>query len=201
VNDVFINSGWPLLNDIYSQHAMSITGGVEALLPFETATPQEDMWDWYDSTTICFVASQLPGLTSADGTLAYQSSIANNPGMSKARAMAYIDTIIGYLAPRIVRAVNPGTNNCLINSISENEIDNGVSIFPNPSSIAQGIDINSDYMITSYSISDLTGKEIVSSKNLNDRKINIDCHRMSNGIYFMEINTVYGKTIKRIVLQ
>jgi hypothetical protein len=98
-----INSGnYP---DPISARAMTITGGVKNLYPFYTSYPAESApWEWWDHTVMNGITSvnyngiPLP----ASGHTADSLSMLTNPYMSAARAKSYIDTILGFVVPRIV---------------------------------------------------------------------------------------------------
>ena len=82
------------------------------------------------------------------------------------------------------------------NYVGLKEINEGfkVSIFPNPTSGIFSIEIK-DANLEFVRIFDVNGKEIIfSAPNLR-----FDISSYSNGIYFLEIGTSKGKTVKRIV--
>ncbi len=202
VNDVFINGGFPDLNDPYSLRANAANDGCEALFPFATSTVEEDMWDWYDSTAACFTAQAI-GLTCQDGLDAYYGSVANNPNMSKTQAMAYIDTIQGYLAPRLFRALNPGPSNCSTVGISEMRLlEKNISVYPNPATDHCIIKISSEENpIRRYSIFTSLGQSIQSADKLNSYSIDIDTKTLPAGIYQVKIGFDKGELVKKITVQ
>lgn len=72
-------------NDAFTQRANAINDGYEGLFPFITQSNQSEPWEWWDVNCS----------NNANGLLV-------NPDMSSAKGRAYIDTIIGYLNPRII---------------------------------------------------------------------------------------------------
>ncbi|MFY8021096.1 MAG: T9SS type A sorting domain-containing protein [Bacteroidia bacterium] len=90
--------------DEYSMRADDVNPDVNNVFGFETAFPFEgSSWEWWDRAAAQAKTSQvyrgvpLP----ANGREADSLSMLTNPFMSEARGKAYIDTISGYLAPRI----------------------------------------------------------------------------------------------------
>ena len=119
--------------DVYTIHANAMqqalngnTTYYDGLYPFKTnPNVQAAPWEWFDSTTVVNEANAL----GQNGVQIYQNALLTNPDMSKAKALAYIDTIMGYLNPRIVYCLNLPTG---INETQPAIID--VQIFPNPAS-------------------------------------------------------------------
>jgi hypothetical protein len=197
VNNVFINPGFPVLNDAFSLRANMVNDGNEALFPFATNGIEEDMWDWYDSTAMCGTAQAI-GLTCQDGLNAYYGSVANNPHMSKTQAMAYIDTIQGYLAPRLFRALNLPTVGIEELNVRENDF----VAYPNPATDHCTIkNISSDVLIRRITLSTLLGQSIRSIDKINKQSIDIDTKSIPAGIYTLRIVCDKGEVIKKITLQ
>jgi hypothetical protein len=90
--------------DEYSFRADDVNPNVNNVFGFETSFPLEgSSWEWWDRAAAQAKTSQvyrgvpLP----VNGFQADSLSMLTNPFMSEARGKAYIDTISGYLAPRI----------------------------------------------------------------------------------------------------
>jgi hypothetical protein len=79
--------------------------------PFQESTP----WDWWDESTMVAEASPLVGASAAQTI--HDNGIGGNPDMSAAKGKAYLDTIHGYLAPRLFTLINaclPTTSNSVV---------------------------------------------------------------------------------------
>jgi hypothetical protein len=90
--------------DEYSNRAEDVNPDVNNVFGFQTSFPFEgSSWEWWDRALMQAKTSQvyrgvpLP----ANGREADSLSMLTNPFMSETRGKAYIDTISGYLAPRI----------------------------------------------------------------------------------------------------
>lgn len=90
-----------------------------------------------------------------------------------------------------------GKINILGNSIASNNAEISCNVFPNPGS--NNIMINLDAsVIDSYSIVDLSGKEIISKKNIANNSI-INIAELNSGVYFLQIDTNNGRIVKKII--
>lgn len=79
--------------------------------------------EWFDSTTTVAAAASV----GQNGTTIYSNALLTNPDMSKAKGLAYIDTVMNYLNPRIVYCLNLATG---ISSIDDAE--QLIQVSPNP---------------------------------------------------------------------
>ena len=76
----------------------------------------------------------------------------------------------------------------------DNYFTNGLSIYPNPSSNLVTVNSKTD-VLTSISIFDITGKQILVIKTINSETKTLDISNFSNGIYFMIINSEVTKRL------
>jgi hypothetical protein len=193
-NACFANAGF---TDPFTIAANSANGGYEGLFPFNMAqVPQAAPWEWFDSLATV-AGAQAAGLTAADGTTIYENALLTNPDMSKAKAMAYIDTVMGYLNPRIVYCLN------LPLGVSENEaLSQSVNVYPNPAT--SDIFIKSevaDDQIRFADIADITGKSIRKIENINASFYRVKRENISPGVYFVKVGFDKGTIIRKIVLK
>jgi alpha/beta superfamily hydrolase len=84
-------------NDPISVRARAINGGINNLYPFETVALEGSPWEWWDRTIMQGIS--FPG---GNGRAADSLAMLTNPDMSATKAKAYIDTIVGFINPRIV---------------------------------------------------------------------------------------------------
>lgn len=185
-NNCFINAGF---TDAYTQHANTLNNGKEGLFPFATVpSAQVAPWEWYDS--LATVAGALATGVPNGGDI-YHDAVLNNPGMSKSKALAYIDTVMGYLNPRIVYCLNIPVG------ISETEVVNEkVTIYPNPVTNTSRISfINDKNQPYHFIISDITGR-LNEEKETKTNNLLIEKGNKPSGIYFYSlINSVTGEQL------
>jgi hypothetical protein len=184
----------PLFNDPYTLRANQLNSGYDGLFPFETnPTIMSGPWEWYDSTATVQLA-QAVGLPASSGSQAYSNSVITNPNMSKAKAMAYIDTIQHYLNPRIVKCL--GLN---ATGINETWSAAAVSARPNPSHDQVIVTLNnSKEQIESFELLSTSGKRIVYQKPGSNSVI-ISRKNLPDGIYIAKIITAGKSGIIKIV--
>jgi hypothetical protein len=187
--------------DPYSVRANAINSGCEALFPFETVGQQEDLWDWYSYPALSAFAPFI-GATQGQVDTAYGLSIQNNPNMSKSQALAYIDTIQNYIAPRAYLALDLTSWSCTPLGINQvKDAADFVSVFPNPSS--GNFTINSSLpagSISSIEITDVSGR-IVKAISSPSNSITVDRKTMADGMYYVKVRSASGDAVKKIILQ
>ncbi len=190
-NDCFANAGF---TDPYTLAANVNNQGYEGLYPFATLpATQAGPWEWFDSLTVVNGAA----LVGQNGTTIYTNAKLTNPDMSKQKAIAYIDTIMNYVNPRIVYCLGLSTG---INSIETAQ--NLISVSPNPVSDKINVDlsqINND--IQSIGLYDVSGRKIIEVALSESRLYTINRGRLSSGTYFVKVQLENGEVNKKIVLQ
>lgn len=314
-------------SDPFSTRGMTITSGVKNLYPFYTSYPAESApWEWWDHTVMNGITSvNVNGFpVPASGHVADSLSMLTNPYMSAARAKAYIDTIVGFVTPRVYnqfdlnlpvaydtltpfRLLSLPNNSTLnihndstasvsftsqisntgrpslgainytwllsnstgnfstplgssvsssttltvtekalydilvANNVNQNQtlsgkwtvkarigssnlwavdtfninltrsapvglsnidLKNSVSIYPNPASSLIHIAASHQVMMSSIVLIDITGRTLITENNLNTNTFTIDNHNLKNGIYFITINSNDGRSVtKKIVIE
>jgi len=194
-NDCFKNAGF---TDPFTLQANTLNGGEEGLYPFATSPPvQAGPWEWFDSATVVFIAVNVFQMTPAQGTQIYTNALLTNPDMSKTKAMAYIDTIMGYLNPRIVYCLNLPTG---ITELNTQQAE--LKIKPNPVERNQTLQIStSKGAIKSVEWYDLLGKRILYFEQVNDAEIKINTAGLSGGTYLLKVMTDSGVFTEKILIQ
>jgi hypothetical protein len=91
---------------------------------------------------------------------------------------------------------NISTNCSGIISSALNELNEEISIYPNPSN--GKLFISTSEVIKSIKVTNIIGKEIYSSNNFNDNSI--DLINFNNGVYFIDLSTEKGTITKKIIL-
>ncbi|NBR14166.1 MAG: T9SS C-terminal target domain-containing protein [Crocinitomicaceae bacterium] len=180
----------------------TIGAPVDNVFPFLTGNPFEAApWDFWDSTTTVNTAIAL-GLPAAQGTQAHVSNLQQNPNMSMAKSMAYIDSTLGFFCRRIVRATN------LDGLTDVNELENTVAslqIYPNPASANTTISmVLENEANVEMRLLNLSGK-VMTAKNYGtlvgswSEKINTTI--FSAGVYLVELTIEGTKVTKRLVVE
>ncbi len=193
-NNCFINAGF---TDSFTQAANVNNDGIEGLYGFATLPPvQAGPWEWFDSLTVVNGAAAV-GLPAGSGTVIYQNALLTNPDMSKTKAMAYIDTVMGYLNPRIVYCLNLPTGISTMEDATKS-----ISVSPNPVKDNLIIDCSGiRNNIVSISILDITGKVVTEVAVSEARSYTIAMNKFSVGSYLVRIRLENGEVNKKIIVQ
>jgi hypothetical protein len=177
-----INAG--VYSDPVSVAAASASGGVESLFPLRRPGVEAGPWEYWDTTTCPNNAN----------------SLATNPDMSQAKADAYIDSTVQFLAPRIVCAL--GLPGCVTVGTAEPSIANSVYIFPNPS--VGTINVRSQVAganILSVELMDLNGRLVRSISGNKSMEVRMDNDDLAPGMYLVKVQTAKGIVTKKVVME
>jgi hypothetical protein len=174
----------------------TITASVDNLFPFNTGNPGEGApWDFWDSTLInqLAVGAFGPTVGPVQANAALATSLQTNPNMSMNKAMAYVDSTLGFFCPRIVNTLMlPG------NSVGIIDVKMDVNIYPNPSN--DFITINSTTNISLISIFNNNGVLMEQFKP-NRFTYNLDLRSYAKGFYYAEISNVSSTKTEKFVLK
>ncbi len=182
------------LNDPITQVANKKNDGLEGLYPLNGNALQpldSDPWTWWDTTYMSAVEKQSGRLNNTNGLF-------QNPDMSAAKARRYIDTIIGYFAPRAFAVLNLGTFTATPDLLKESQV--GLKIMPNPVTTYTTIQTNIENKMKSITLFDINGKALGTSK-MNTNQYVLQRNNLPAGIYYLQIGFDKGVVTKSIVVQ
>ena len=202
-NDVFINAGF---SDAFTNAANTNNSGYEGLYVFDTPDPsvnpnafgelpeeQSAPWDWWDNVTY---DAQFAAVNGAPAGYGAANSLLGNPDMSPSKGRTYIDTIQGYLAPRIYIALDLGNST----TSNINDIVRATTrIYPNPSTnyinvVSYAVNINKIKIIN------LEGKEVLDLK-VNSNTTLVNTSSLNSGLYLIEIYSDNNLVRKKLVIE
>ncbi|MCB0765376.1 MAG: T9SS type A sorting domain-containing protein, partial [Flavobacteriales bacterium] len=170
----FVTPNWPAQNPAFR----------------EEASP----WQWWDPNSAAAQAVVIPG---PPPVTAGQASQASNPNFGGDKGRAYIDTIMGYMNPRIVCALNLGP--CALVGINENSsIATGVEVFPNPANDRVAI-TSSAATIEHLEVYDINGR-LVRTATVNARQFVLHREALVDGVYFVQLHFAQGQLTRKLVL-
>lgn len=202
-NDVFVD--FP--SDPYTDRARSLYGQTydyiypapndeitvnetpEGLFPFLKPINQLNVflnesgpWDWWDFNTLEQVVAGYNAATGANlnATELHQQGVAGNPGMGPVKGLAHIDTIQGYMVPRIVTALDLSTG------INEAEMANvNLELFPNPATDVVSVYAEGE-IIDNVELYDINGRRVMVDQVNNDRYM-LKRGNLENGMYILNL--------------
>jgi len=166
-------------------------------------TNESGPWDWWDLATLEAVvagtnaALGLTGDDAYDAQVLHQQGLAGNPGMGAEKGNAFLDTIQGYVNPRIMCVLELPENPCALSANNTNRLENATSIFPNPTRDALTVR-NLDHMIRRVEMFDITGR-LVSSKIVNANEYRYERSNLKDGVYLMQIVFDEERVTKKVV--
>lgn len=175
-----LNSAWTSQNltDIYSTKANQHNDGYDGLYPiYTTLYLDSSPWDWWNSSNP----------NNAIGLL-------TNPTMSAAKGRAYVDTILGYYAPRAYYALNLsiGTKDLVKESI-------GLKVSPNPAGSFAVINTATDYPMESIELVDITGKLVAKYNNIKSNNYRMERGPWPAGSYYVRVKVKEGVTSHQVI--
>jgi acetyl esterase/lipase len=214
-------------SNVHIGSTVAINTGVEGLFPFVTPDwPAQDPaleeetypWNWWDPESPLAQVEITPGITTNDAELA------SDPDMSPEKARAYIDTIMGYLNPRIIAALglsdeliavglpcddaNAGTfddaynHDCLCTGIpigvEEAELNDGLSVRPVPMDDQLRVSSGKG-IIRAYELYDATGRR-VRTASVNASQFTIHRNGLQAGAYFLTVRFADGSVTRKVAL-
>ena len=203
-NDVFVQAGF---TDGFTQAANANNDGYEGLYPFLTPAPSSTPnafgesyeeegapWDWWDNTWYDNMHQAIHGSPAGYGPA---NSILGNPNMSSSHGNAYLDTIQGYLNPRMFLAL--GLDTITSSTSIEDVIDFATEIYPNPTTDKVNV-VSYAAAINSIDIYNIHG-QVVYSKAVNANTIKINTTSFSDGIYIMNIKSDKATVIRKLIVE
>ena len=180
---------------------VNVSYEAEGLFPLELEEGNGAPWEWWSFSDLQTYVAGVNALTggSYDAQDIHDDAIADNPSMSETFAKTYIDSIQGYIHPRIMVAMEIGDWTPL-NTNDVEKLDQTVSIFPNPA--------NNDILVSSYEealtaikIVDLQGRVVRNEKLGNAYNYSVNVSDLPAGIYLVQLEAGEETTIKKLVIQ
>jgi hypothetical protein len=188
-NDCFRTNNF---TDPYTTKAMALSGGVEGLYP------QGDTLagiSWFDSASVVNECQFVYGQPLANCNAIWA---ANKDVSSRPRAMLYLDTLMGYLNPRIVKCLYPAAPD-FVGGPQTKEDD--IQIYPNPSGGNVSIKTSgSGNGIRSIALKDMTGKLVHRIDCKKEQKIELRPGAVPAGIYIISVTTDKGTASGKLVI-
>lgn len=92
----------------------------------------------------------------------------------------------------------PTAISCPLTSVKENNLDNSISIYPNPTNGKIQIS-NTKNKIQVVGVYNMLGERVYSSSTSQSSLFEIDLSTQPNGVYFVEIKSENEKVFKKII--
>jgi hypothetical protein len=195
---------WSWISDVYTTAANTNNGGYDGLYVFKTPPPsttpnafgemeeeQGSPWDWWDNATYDAMFQAVHGAPAGYGGA---NSLLGNPNMSAANGNLYLDTIQGYLNPRMYLTLGLGT------ALSVNElIAQTTEIYPNPANnvlniVSYTVGIENIYIYN-------TNGQLVLANEVNANQIRLNTSTLSKGVYIVDIKSKNTSIKRKLIIE
>jgi Secretion system C-terminal sorting domain len=177
-----------LKTNLEGLYALDVPAGASV---FENASQPMQWWDCNSPAGQTVVAPGPPPIT------ACMAAMRSNPNIP-ARGKAYIDTIQGYMLPRLCVIMGYCATGDFVGINDISKIN--ANIFPNPTTGIFNIDYEGVGRIQEIVVRDVNGRVMTSVISMNQRSGTVDVSALSKGHYFVELVTDAGTTVKKIQL-
>lgn len=222
VNDVF--AGIEVMNglgyDPYTDRARSIYGKTYTNIPIinindpiVVSSEGEGMfaldleegngapWEWWTLSDVQNLTAAVNAATGGSYVAQdiHNNALASNANMSKALALTYIDSIQGYIHPRIMRAMGIGNFDAL-NVDEVSRLENTTKVFPNPATNNVFI-TSTETPVSAVKIIDLNGRVVYNTKVVSQFNHAIELNGFTKGVYFVELELEGTRIVKKLMVQ
>ena len=157
--------------DVYTIQANLFNEGNTGLYPLNrplSAAADSAPWEWWNADNP----------NNANGLL-------TNPDMSMEKGMAYLDTIQGYAAPRIMCAMNLPGNPCET-AINVDEVKTEFKLYPNPTNGIFTVNAANGAAIQTLDIYDVAGRRVMSLNPVRSN-VTMDISDLPRGMYTIQL--------------
>ncbi len=185
INQAFVDAGF---DDTYTLEAQS-RSPYEGYFPFPGKADGLEPWAWYDSSDVNTDHTTL-------GATGFGSKA--NPYASKQKALAFIDTIMGYFCPRAAIALDLKTFPVGTESAIQSE---NLRIFPNPVTSTVFIESSSDNPIRSIELYNMLGQLVRRDEAINAAEFSFDRDDIPSGFYLMNVRLQNKEVTKKIMFK
>ncbi len=155
-------------------------------------------WNWWDVDTWNAIPHPTAGMgqVPADATF-HTVALSANLMMSAEKGRTYIDTIMGYYAPRAFLALGLDSTSTDAPVLTKEEVN--LTVAPNPSQGTIQVSSATDQPMQRIILRDVAGKAIHLKNGLNTSALRWDYQGINPGIYFMEIHFERGKITEKVI--
>lgn len=151
-------------------------------------------WEWWNKDDLDLLVAGTNAQTggSYSSNDIHANALLTNPNMSEEQANLYIDTIMGYAVPRMVKTMQIGN----WQSVNVNELymdGNDVVVYPNPSADFVTFASNNPLSsIASIQVIDLAGRVVYNNQTVNVSTEQVSVQDLNAGLYVGRVKLANG---------
>ena len=172
-----------------------VKGLFPILRPLNSSTLNNEAGPWQFWDPASPLATAIVGEFMGQPVSAHMNSLGSNPGMGPDKGRAYIDTILGYMCPRIA-LIN---DDITIESLSVNETlpSTAASVYPNPATSEVTVTIDTRYTVKAINVIDITGRVVLTANA--SSTTTLDLNGLQSGYYFVNVSTDRGMVSTKLI--
>ena len=159
--------------------------------PFQESSP----WQWWDEATVLASAAPLVGAVPAQAI--HDNGVSGNPDMTSAKGKAYLDSIHGYLAPRMRQLIMGDVG------VEEADfVEANTFVYPNPANDFLVVKTREGIRITDVEIYNMAGSLVRTESGLNKLSHQINgIDQYTPGLYLIKVTTDQGLITRKALVQ
>jgi len=175
---------------VFNTPTPSITPNAFGEMPYHESSP----WDWWNLPMYdaMFAAVNGPGIPPGYGAA---NSLLGAPNMSDSTANLYLDTVHGYLNPRMYEVLGLGGSLSNMNEI----IEKTTEVYPNPATDNINI-VSYAELINSTDVYNLSGQKVI-SKKVNATTTKLNTNSLAKGVYVLDIKSKVSSVKRKIIIE
>jgi hypothetical protein len=174
---------------VFDTPAPSTTPNAFCEMPYPESSP----WDWWDLATYDAMFAAVNGAPAGYGAA---NSLLGSPNSgSDSIPMMYLDTVHGYLNPRMYEVLGLGGSTTDMNEI----IEKTTEVYPNPAKDNLNI-VSYAELINSVEVYNLSGQKVL-SKKVNATTTRINTNSLSKGVYIVDIKSKVSSVKKKVIIE
>ena len=156
-------------------------------------TNESAPWEWWDPNSP--IAQTV--IDEASGATAHLVSLQSNPDMSPEKGLAYLDTIQGYLMPRVMCALDLPENWCEDVVDVEELTSASLDVYPNPTN--GQVTIIAASQIDQMTIYNVVGEVVQNVSAPQSSQIVVDLSKYPSGMYIVTAKTGHVVITERLI--
>ena len=173
------------------------------MYPFVGIADGNGPWEWWSNAVVGAETTALMPFGAPDSATCVNNGYASNPVYQalgevggRLRALTFIDTIQGYLSPRLYRVLIENTPS----EVDElNDLD--VSIYPNPSNGELNLVSNGNNPIERVDFYSTTGQLMRQETKIGSGLYTISELNLSAGMYIVNVHFEDGLVTKKLIIK
>ena len=174
---------------VFDTPAPSTTPNAFGEMPYHESSP----WDWWDLATYDAMFAAVNGAPAGYGAA---NSLLGSPNSgSDSIPMMYLDTVHGYLNPRMYEVLGLGGSSTDMNEI----IEKTTEVYPNPAKDNLNI-VSYAELINSVEVYNLSGQKVL-SKKVNATTTRLNTNSLSKGVYIVDIKSKVSSVKKKVIIE